>query len=227
MDPFSLMGLLGGLGQIGGGIAGMFGGHKNNPSKGAIGELNNIPGQVGGYYKPYQDAGNQTLQSLMGQYGDLVNNPGKKFGELGAGYKESPGYQKTLMEALSGANNAAAMGGQLGTPQHQDYAAQAGGNVANEDYEKYMQHILGLYGTGLGGQQGIEKQGYDANTDYANLLANLGQQKSQLKYAGQAGKNAANARNWGNIFGGVAQAGSGYFMGPHLEQMFNQSVHGG
>ena len=226
MDPFSMMGMLGGLGQAAGGIAGLFG-HKKNPAKGALDELGRIPGQTQGYYQPYQQAGNQALNSLMGQYGSLMNNPGQKFGDLGAGYKESPGYQKTLMEALSGANNAAAMGGQLGTPQHQDYAAQAAGNVANEDYEQYINHILGMYGQGLQGQQGIETQGYGANTDYANMLANLGQQRAQYQYAGQAGQNAANAQNWGNIFGGAAQAGSGYFGGNGMDEMYKKYYGGG
>ena len=57
--------------------------------------------------------------------------------------------------------------GVSGTYGHQQLGAEAAGNVASQDFEKYLQHVLGLNTQGLEGEQGLEKQGYDANTDYA------------------------------------------------------------
>ena len=86
---------------------------------------------------------------MQDQYGQLSNDPGKRFAELGAGYKQSPGYAATLREALSGANNAALMAGGPGGQRHIQFASNAAGDVANKDYEQYINHIMDLYKTGL------------------------------------------------------------------------------
>lgn len=193
-------------------LSNMFGGsHTKNPASAAMPYLNQIPGQVQPYYQPYQQAGNDALKQLQEQYGMLMNNPGQKLSELGAGYKESPGYQATLREALAGANNAAALGGAggLGSYGHEQLAAGAAGDVANKDYEDYLNHMLGLYQGGLGGTQGLEQQGYGANTDYAQMLANLAGTKGQYAFGGQAAQNQRQGQNWANLFSGLGMLGGG------------------
>ena len=230
MNPLALAGLFGGGAQA---LSGLFGlGHKSkgsNPAYAANKELNQIPGQIKPYYDPYINAGKESLGTLQNQYGQLSNDPGKRFAELGAGYKESPGYQATLREALAGANNAAAMGGGggLGTPGHQQYAAQAAGDVANQDYEQYLNHIMDLYGKGLGGEQNLETQGYGASTGYGDVLGQIGGQKANYAAAGQDWKNQRNQQNWSNLFGGLGQAGSSYALSPLLDQYMNQYMKGG
>lgn len=198
-----------GLLSAGKGIFGMFGKNKN-PANKAMKYLSQTPGQTQPYYQPYQEAGKGALDDLQNRYKQMLDNPGEIMGKLGAGYKQSPGYANTLREAMNAANQASAAGGMLGTPQHMQQSSEIAGNVANKDFEEYLNHILGLYQGGLGGEQGIEQQGYGANTDYANLLANLNQQKAGYSYAGQAGKNQANQANWANIFGGGADAMKAY-----------------
>ncbi|TAL08461.1 MAG: hypothetical protein EPO02_12790 [Nitrospirae bacterium] len=206
----ALFSALPGLISAGGGLAGLFGGHGKNPTDVANKYLNQIPGQMKPYYDPYMNAGRDSLETLKGQYGNLVNNPGELYNKLGAGYQESPGYANKLKAALQASTNAQAAGGMLGTPAHAESSADIAGNVANQDFEQYLNHVMGLYGQGLAGNQTLETQGQNASQDYGNLVGNVLGQKAQYGYAGQAGKNLQNNNNWSGIAGGLAGANQGY-----------------
>lgn len=199
---FDYSSLFGGLGQLGGGLAGLFGlGKGKNPADVANKYLDQIPGQSQQYYQPYQQSGMDALKKLQEQYGGLLG--GDVQNKLGENYKQSPGYANALKEALGAGSNAAAAGGMLGTPVHQDDLMNRAGDVASKDYNNYLQNQLGLYGMGLQGEQGLNEQGYGANTDWANLLANINQQKAAYGYQGQNANNQAGQQNWNNIFGGL------------------------
>jgi hypothetical protein len=208
-DWFKQMMMGSGFGQMAGGLAGLFGGGGRNPADAANKRLDNIPGQVSPYYQPYQQAGAGALSDLQNQYKDLLS--GGVYNKLGEGYKESPGYQFKLKQALGAGGNAAAAGGMLGTPQHEQQSMQIGNDIASQDFNDYMQKQMGLYGLGLQGQQGINKMGYDANTGYGNMMGNIEGQKAAYDYAGQAGKNQQSQGNWANIFGGLGSLIPGLF----------------
>lgn len=183
-----------------------------SPSKQANRYLDQIPGQMQPYYQPYMDAGKGSLETLQNQYGDLIGDPGKKYADLGAGYKESPGYQYKLQQALGAQANAQARGGMLGTPQDQTYAMQTANDIASQDFNDYMEKVLGLYGTGLKGNEGIEQQGYEANTNYGNMLGSITGQKARNSYDERIAKNKARAKMWGDVFktiGGLPGIGGG------------------
>lgn len=182
-------------------LSNAFGGNKN-PNTEANNYLNQIPGQVKPYYDPYINAGKDSLDKLTKHYGDLTDNPGKVFGDLGAAYTQSPGYAATLREALSGANNAAALGGGggLGTYGHQELAAGAAGDVANKDFEQYINHVLGLHTEGLQGEQGIENQGFSANKDYASMIAQLLNAQGTNAANTASAHNQQTGNNWSNLF---------------------------
>ncbi len=186
-------------------LSNAFGGSQKNPADKAMPYLNQIPSQVQPYYQPYQEAGKSSLADLQERYKQMLDNPGEIYNKLGQGYQQSPGYAATLRQALSGANNAAALGGGggLGSPGAINNTAQAAGDVANQDFEKYMQNVLGLNKQGLEGEQGIEQQGYGANTDYAQMLAQLAGTQGQYAFEGQKGKNANQSQNWSNLFSGL------------------------
>ena len=189
----------------------LHGGGSKNPATQANQTLGQIPGQVNPYYKPYQEVGNTALMSNQQRYRQLLEHPEEVNNMLGSGYKQSPGYAVTLREALAAANNAAAMGrsGGLGTYGHEQLAAEAAGDVANKDYEQYLQHIYDLYGIGSGGNERQENQGYNANTDYAHLLAENTGRQAQYQYEGQKGINARNSQNRSNLFSGLSSLGTG------------------
>lgn len=225
MDPFTLLSMLGSLGQVGGGLAGLFGGKKfngTNPSDVANQYLNQIPGAMKPYYQPYMDAGGKALQNLQGEYGTLTDNPQDIYEKLSKNYEPSKGYKFSLEQALNAAGNASAAGGMAGTPQDQQQQMKIGQGLASQDFQQYLDRMLGLYGTGLQGQQGLETQGFNANTDYGNMLGSLLGQQAQYGYAGQDWKNQNRRQNLNNIFSGLSSMGSGYQTGNYLNNLFNQ-----
>ncbi len=78
--------------------------------------------------------------------------------------------------------------------------------MASQDYENYLNHVLGLYGKGLEGYGDINKMGYGASTGYGNELGSNLAQKAQNAFAGQQFKNQQKSGGWGNLFGGIASA---------------------
>ncbi len=194
-------------GMVGAGIGSMMGDYTN-PADSAMKYFNKIPGQVSKYLDPYINAGSRQLPGLESQYGQLMNNPGGKVNEIGQGYHQSPGFQFALQQALQGAGHAAAAGGMAGSPQHEQQNMQLGTNLANQDYNQWLQSALGLYGKGIEGSQGLydtgAKTGVAAGEDMASILAH----QAQLSYEGQNAENQHEQGQWGSLLGGVGQIAS-------------------
>lgn len=228
MFPLALLGSLGGAGTALGGLAGLFGNkNKNNPANDAMKYLNQIPGQTGQYFQPWINKGNVASDKLSNQYNKMTTNPGDLYASLGKGYQQSPGYQFKLNQALDAGANASARGGMLGTPQDQQYAQQTAHDISNQDYEDYMNHILGIYGSGQQGLQGQQTIGANMSQDYGNSLANLLGQQAQYAFMGKQGQNQANQANWGNLFSGLGAMGTGYASGDMMQQMLQKYLNGG
>lgn len=220
MDWSKIFGIGSGLAQAGMGAYQGFGGGYNDPTKGAKNMIGQIPGKTEGYYSPYMEAGKGAMSDLQNQYKNLLS--GDTQNQLGANYKESPGYQFKLKQAMQQQGNAAARGGYLGTPMDQQNAAEVGNGLASDDYNQYIQNQMGLYGQGLQGEQGLNQMGYDANKSMADTWGNSMNQQAALDYAGKAGKNTYQQGGWQNAIAGLGQAGSSamgmpdwmkYFMG--------------
>ncbi len=189
----------------------------NNPANAAMPYLDQIPEAMRQYYQPSIDRGNRAGNQLEGQYGETTGNPGDLYSRLGAGYKESPGYQFKLHQALAAGDNAAAAGGMAGSNQHQFLNQQTATGLASQDYNDYMSHILGLYGKGIEGEQGFNDQGFKASTDYGTSIANALATKGDYAYKGAGAENEFNQANaksdsdmWGNL-AGLAGSAAGFF----------------
>lgn len=186
-------------------------GSKNNPANAGMSYLNQIPGATQPYFQPFIDRGAQSGNALDEQYKQLTSNPGEFFSKLGQGYKQSPGYQFKLNQALNAGQNASAAGGMLGTPADQQQQMGTANDIASQDYNDYMQNVLGLFGMGQQGQQQFQQQGFDASRGYGENLGNVLGSQAQLAYQGKAGQNAARGNNWSNLFklGGTALSAFG------------------
>jgi hypothetical protein len=182
----------------------------SDPSKGAMKYLNQIPGMANNIYNPYIQAGQAQLPGLEEQYSMLMNDPGARMNQIGAGYQQSPGYQFAVQQALQGSGNAAAAGGMAGSPQHEQQNMTLANNLANQDYNQYLQNALGLYGEGLQGSQGLYSMGYGASNALADMLANAYGSQANLAYAGAANQNQAR----GGMFGNMAGLGMAALMAP-------------
>lgn len=198
-----MMGLSSGLGAIGGGLAGLF----NNPSEAAMGYSSQVPGTVTPYYQPYIDTGLRSQGTLENQFNQLVNNPGAKYNEMGAGFEQSPGYEWQYNNAMNASNNANAAGGMLGSPAHQQQSATLAQGLASQDWWNYMDNLMGLYGQGLSGLSGLNQMGYNASDSLAGLLA-----QNLMNQAGLAATSAQQQNSsMGGLIGGATQAIGSFF----------------
>lgn len=172
------------------------------------------------YYQPYVQAGTDSLGSLQEQIARMYEDPNALYQQLGAGYRESPGYQHNVQSATQAANRAAAAGGQLGSPAEQQALAQQISGMADQDFGNYMNQVSGMYGQGVQGLQGLTGLGYQAGTGLADQLANaqyqqagLNMQQKQMEQAGMSGLFGMAGMLGGAALGGPLGAGIGSGIG--------------
>ena len=171
--------------------------------------LDQIPGQLKPYYQPYMDAGSGAMNTLQGEYGKLINDPGGKYNQIGQSFHQSPGFDFAMQQALQGSNHAAAAGGMAGSPEHEQNNQATATNLANQDYYHYMQGATGMYGQGLEGEQGLMHQGYQATTNLTDQIAQELSAQAALSYKQNASKNSI----WDNLEKGVGEGATMWAMG--------------
>ena len=194
----------------GAGLGSLFGDY-NNPAKKAMPYMDKIPDILRQYMSPYINAGNQALPGLQNQYGQLMNDPGGRLNQMGQNYHQSPGFQFALQQALQGSGHAAAAGGMAGSPQHEQQNMGIATNLANQDYNQYLQNAMGLYGMGMQGQQGLYNTGAQAGMGMGEDLASMMAHQAQLAYEGQNAENQHESGGWGSLLGGLGGLAAGLF----------------
>jgi hypothetical protein len=199
-------GLASGIGPIAGGLYGLFGGGGKNPADAAMPYLNQIPGVGHQYYDPWINQGINAMGQTSGVYNQMTMNPGDYYNKIASGYKQSPGYQFKLQQGLGAAGNAAAAGGMAGSPQHQQQATSVAEGIANQDFNDYLNQVLGINRTGLQGQENAQNRGYGASQGLSDLLGSNLAQQANLAFQGQAGENARDKSGWESIFSGIGSA---------------------
>jgi gas vesicle protein len=193
-----------GIGSALGGIAGLFGIGTPNTGK-ANNYLAQMQPSIDRYLQPYIGAGHNAMGTVQGQYGDLLNNPGDMLSKMGAGYQQSPGYQYNVDQMTKAANNAAAAGGYIGSPQQQEYMAKQIGGLANQDYNQYLNNVMGLYGQGLQGMGNINQMGFQASGMANQTLSDMLKAQAQLAYADAMNKANSQSSGFGGLLGGVGK----------------------
>jgi hypothetical protein len=199
----SNVGLGMGLGGIAGSLLQSLFGHSKNPADAASPYYNQIPGMLQQNLGGYAQGGMNAQKMLQGQYGQLLNDPGALYKQFGQGFQADPGYEFQKNQGLGAIGNAAAAGGFAGTPQHQQQAGTLATNLANQNFNDYMKNILGLYGQGLSGEQGLYSGGLGASESLATNLGQALQNQGNLAMSGQQYQN----QNQGGLFGGLGALG--------------------
>lgn len=188
-------------GAIGGGLlGGLFGGDEDEGYRDANRLLEQLPEHLRPYFEPYINAGKKQLPELEDQYGQLTNKTGDVLSRLGGGFKEDPGYKWMLNQGEQAITNAQAADGMLGTPQHQQMAGEMASNLANQQYQNYLNHAFGLYRMGLSGSQELYNNGQKAAEEYGTDIGNTYGGRSDLAYQHGANRNQANNSLFSNIF---------------------------
>lgn len=181
-----------------------------NPANDAMPYTQQIEPQSRQAYNPYIERGNQAAESNFDIYQQLAQEPENRYNELWESYSPSKGYEYKKKILQQEARNAAAAGGFLGTPYYQRQQEELVNSLINSDFENYLNQIQGMQKTGLEGQQYYAGQGYNANKELNDVLANLLQQQAQLSYMGQYAKNQNKsdllktlAQSAGSLYGGI------------------------
>lgn len=167
-------------------LSSLFGGGKSNPANAAMPYLNKIPGVGEKYYNPYIEQGQQAGGMLSEQFQKLMSDPTGFINQLQSQYKPSEGYQFKRGELEKGLGAAAAAGGLAGTPYHQQEYGQMADKLLSEDMQQYLQNALGVYGTGLQGEQDFYNKGFQASGSLADMLAGNLNQQGGLAFQGSA-----------------------------------------
>jgi hypothetical protein len=179
----------------------LFRGGKD-PSKAAQPYLNQIPGVGHQYYDPYITAGQNAGNRTQTEYEGLINDPVALINKIMEQYKTSDayGFKKDQLLRQMGATSAA--GGFAGTKDDQLAQAEGVQGLLSQDMEEFLAHALGLYGTGLQGEEGIANRGFESSKNLADLLGGALNQQAGLAFQGQQQKNA----NKQSIFSSLAKA---------------------
>lgn len=188
-------------------ITDLFGGNSNwqNPADAAQPYLSQIGDKAGQYFSPYIGAGMNAMPVLQDQFSKLLNSP-EFLANMGSQYQASPGYQYQVNQAKEAANQAYAAGGMSGTPAQQVDVANRVNQIANQDYNQWLNNALGAYKMGLGGYGGLNQMGFDASQQMVAALMEQLMSQANAAYSGVENQNQANDREssgWGNLLGGV------------------------
>lgn len=185
-----------------GGVANSIFGDYNDPVDAANKYYDQIPDTLKQYYQPYVDQGLESMGLYNDQLAQLLKDPTFMMNQIGAGYKQSPGYQKNVQDATQGAMNVSAASGQAGSPQAQMALANQISQMSAQDYNNYVNQGLRQYNTGLQGEQYMTGLGYNASSSLADNLASMLMSQANMAYSGAQGQNAGNA----SMMGGIGQA---------------------
>lgn len=185
-------------GMAGGGLAGLLGGFLGGGGTDPASYMSGIPGTLSKYLGPYAQEGTQLMPQVQQGYQNEMNSP-QFVASMGKGFTTDPGYQFASQQAQNAAKSSAAAGGMAGSPEAQQYAANIGNQMANQQYQQYLGHTMGAYNQGLQGLGGLETQGYGAAGSIASGLDQYMQMQAQLAAAQQA----AQEKEAGSAIGGI------------------------
>jgi hypothetical protein len=199
-------------------------GTGTNPADAATPYLNNIPGIGHETYDPYVTTGKKAGGITQDMYEQLISDPQGFINKLMEGYKPSEGYQFAKDELTSSLGNTAAAGGIAGTPLDQMNQGKEVQKLLSKDQQQYLENALGIFKTGLTGEEGVATRGFDAAKALGDLLGNNQATQAGLAFQGQSQQNA----NKNSLIQGILKAlggAAGFATQPALS-IFGNKVWG-
>ncbi len=191
VPPYENKDFYNGLSNLAGGIFSQS--QYKNPADDSMKYLQGLPPQILQYLLPYINAGNKATGESGDAYSNLVTNPSSVYNSIASNYKQSPGYQFNVDQSTKAAANAAAAGGMAGSPQHQQQLASVIAGLSSQDFNNYLQNVLGQYDIGLQGLGNLSKTGAETAENYGTDLGNIGLAEAMTQYAGRQNQNQQNS----------------------------------
>lgn len=190
----------------------LFGGGGSNPMDEANKYLNQIPGVAHQGYDDYINAGKDASGKTKSKYEELMGDPTGFINKLMEGYKPSEGYQFQKEQLTKELGNTAAAGGIAGTPQDQMNQGEGVQKLLSGDMQQFLKNVLGVFDTGLEGEEGIAGRGYDASGKLTDALGGALNQQGGLAFQNAQQKNSDKNSLW-SMFGKALGAGAGGLLG--------------
>ncbi len=173
-------------------------------------DLQQIPGIGKQYYNPYISHG----LNAMNQYGQMsstmASNPTQDIANIMSHYQASPQYKNQMAAMQTGANNAAAAGGTLGTGAEQSQVMKAAQGLSANDMQQYLNNALGVQGQGMSGLQDMSHLGYGASSSLAQMLAQNQRDLGAVDYGGRAATITGDREKMQAEAAAMQQAGKGF-----------------
>lgn len=188
--------------------------------------LNQIPGVAHQGYDDYINAGKDASGKTKGKYEDLMNDPTGFINKLMEGYKPSEGYQFQKEQLTKELGNTAAAGGIAGTPQDQMNQGAGVQKLLSGDMQEFLKNVLGVFNTGLEGEEGVATRGYDASGKLTDALGGALNQQGGLAFQDAQQKNKNKNDLW-SMFGKALGAGTGFALGGVPGAAVGSGIFGG
>lgn len=207
-------------------LSGLFGGGGKNPADAAMPYLNQVIPHAQATMNPYIQQGQQAGNQNASQYSNLVSNPAAFYNQLQATYSPSAGYKFKQDKYQKAAEGAAAAGGFRGTSADQAAQAQLVQGLLGEDERAYMDRLLGLYGTGLQGNEALASRGFGASANLTDVIGNTLGSQASLAYQGQESENARK-QSFGRFLAQLLGGGAGFALGGPMGAAVGANMAGG
>lgn len=173
-----------------------------------IGTQQTTMGNIGSLYTPQTTLGNgafNTLGSTLGTNGQPADY---------SNFLNMPGYQFAVQQGTQAIQRAAAANGSAYTPNTLNAVGQYVTGTAMQDYNTYVQQLMGAAGFGQSANQGLTSAFLNTGGNISQLQANTGQNQAG-GYTGTAGAigsflGGGNGANLSGIVNGISSLfGSG------------------
>ena len=173
-------------------LSSIFGFSHANPATEANKYLNQIPGMGHQQFDPYIQQGQQAYGALNPQFMQMLQDPGAFRSKLMEGYDPSQDYKNQQEEVMKAIQGNAAAGGSAGSDFSNKQAGEMTNKLLGADKQNYLNSVLGIQNTGMGGEQGFQQQGFGANQSLAELLQGALNQQGGLAFQGAQNQNQQN-----------------------------------
>jgi hypothetical protein len=142
-----------------------------------------------------------------------MGDPTAFINKLMEGYEPSKGYQFQKDQLTKELGNTAAAGGIAGTPQDQMNQGEGVQKLLSGDMQQFLKNALGVFNTGLEGEEGIANRGYDASGKLTDALGTALNQQGGLAFQNQQQKTQNRNDLW-SMFGKALGGGVGLATNP-------------
>lgn len=187
-----------------GGFLGGFFGDSGGGYDDAMKQYEEWANKAQGTQQPFLNAGVNGLNNYQ-EWLARQKDPSGFINNLVSQYKESPYAQFLQKQSLRTGQNAASASGLSGSTPLMQQLQQNAGNIASQDQNQWLQHVLGINTQYGQGQHNLVQGGQNAANALTNLYSQMGPQMGEAAY----GKHAGDEQDfWNTLGGGLGLIGS-------------------